>query len=157
MSELQLRIAEHGRQDRIIGIPINPDESVLSLAERITQYADVDGHAILEIALESIPVDTARHVKNCTFQHHEIKLHRVCVEVHFETETAQHWFPTQAHWANVHRWACRKFEVAIDACANLELRDSAADGPPINDRNKIGHLDECKVVWLVKPGPEQNG
>jgi len=157
MPDLQLHIAEHGRKEHTVGILFDPDETLKTLADRITETAKVDGHTALEVALGAAPVDESRCLRDVTFRHREIKLHRVCVEVHFETESAQHWFPAQGHWANVHRWACKTFMVAHDACANLELRDGAVDGPPINERNDIGHADECKVVWLVKPGPEPNG
>lgn len=80
-----------------------------------------------------------------------------CIEVHFESETQKHDFSENAKWNSVFDWACRVFDIAKDACANLELRLSAPDGLPINEREKIGEFGECVTIWLVKPGPEQNG
>jgi hypothetical protein len=158
MTDLHLHITEAGGPSRVVHIPINPEETWEAFADRITEGADVDGHAILEIALDTpVPGDTSRRLRDMPLRHQELTLHRTCVEVHFETESERHWFPVQARWANVHRWACKKFEVAADACANLELREDKADGPPINERDPIGKSDKCKVVWVVKPGPESNG
>lgn len=85
------------------------------------------------------------------------KLHLVCIDVHFESESAMHHFPARSKWAHVHRWACRKFKIAADVAANLELHDGAPGGPVLNESKDIGHHEECRVVWLVKPGPEKNG
>ncbi len=157
MTDLHLDIAEANGANRVVVIPTTDEDTLETLAGRITKHAEIDGHAVLEIALESKLDDFSKHLRGAPIRHKKLQLHRVCVEVHFETETERHWFPAQARWARVHRWACKKFEVATDACANLELREGAADGPPINEREPIGKSDECKVAWLVKPGPEQNG
>lgn len=158
MTELHLEITETGKPIRVVHIPIDPEETLEAFSNRITQGADVDGYAVLEMAFESVvPADTSRRLRDMPMRNQELTLHRTCVEVHFETEAKRHWFPVQARWASVHRWACREFEVAADACANLELRADKADGPPINERESIGKSDECKEVWMVKPGPESNG
>lgn len=94
--------------------------------------------------------------------HHPTHTHpwkhcRVCIELHFETKQARHHFGVTQKWKAVHRWGCRHFHIAHEACPNLELREGTITGPPLNERVVIGNFKECKTIWLVKPGPEQNG
>ena len=141
-------------------IPINYENTdrVDELIARIDEQARIDGASILTLALDSdAPLDQSQLVKDLKLKHTALKVHRVCVEVHFESEQARHNFPVSARWARVHRWACRHFTVSHDACANLELRAGAQDGPALNERKEIGASDDCRVVWLVKPGAEPNG
>lgn len=91
------------------------------------------------------------------FLHGCVKLRRLCLELHFETETVTHRFSPRAKWERVHLFGCNKFGVAEDACANLELHDGSADGPALNERQEIGSFKGCRTVWLVKPGPEPSG
>jgi hypothetical protein len=82
---------------------------------------------------------------------------RVCIDLHFEAEEGKHHFPAQAKWSRVHRWGCGHFHVGADLCANLELREGGPKGPVLNEHLDIGHFKDCKIVWLVKPGPEPYG
>jgi hypothetical protein len=157
MKDIQLQIDQPSGQSHIVHISCKPEDTLDTFANRITERAEVDGHAILEMALDMVIEDTSRSLHDLPLRHRELKFHRVCVAVHFETEEERHWFPVQARWARVHRWACRKFEVSVDACANLELREDSPEGSPVNEREPIGKSEQCKTVWLVKPGPEQNG
>lgn len=86
-----------------------------------------------------------------------IVLHRVCIDLNFEGEAKRAWFPARAKWARVHRWGCRAFTIASDACAHLELREGSPTGPALNERQEIGPHKGCEIVWLVKPGSEPNG
>ena len=86
-----------------------------------------------------------------------VNVRRVCIELHFETETITHRFSAKAKWERVHQFGCKKFTVAEDACANLELHDGTVDGPALNESQQIGTFKGCRTVWLVKPGPEPNG
>lgn len=88
---------------------------------------------------------------------HHGRLHLVCIDLHFETEEKKQHFLLTAKWERVHQWACRKFHVATDACANLELHSGSPRGPVLNESKEIGRHEGCIVVWLVKPGPEKNG
>lgn len=160
MNPLEIQIEDErggvGRHE----IPRHADETLQAFIARINAEPtlDADGHAIVELALGSATVlDESRRVGELKWLSQPIRMRRVCVEVHFEADHKQHKFPAQAKWARVHRWACRAFEVAHDACANLELRDGAPNGPPINERQEIGPHAGCKAVWLVKPGAEPNG
>jgi len=80
-----------------------------------------------------------------------------CIDLHFESEAHQHHFLPSAKWERVHRWGCKKFKIASDACTNLELHSGSPEGPALNEAKKIGHHEGCMTVWLVKPGPERNG
>jgi hypothetical protein len=86
-----------------------------------------------------------------------LKVHRVCVDLHFETEREVHRFLSRQTWGDVHRFGCHHFHVPADACVNLELRDGSPTGPALNDRSEIGNFTGCRTVWMVKPGPEPNG
>ncbi len=124
----------------------------------IDESGEIDGDSILSLALESeTTLPPTMPVKDLQFKHTSLKVHAACVEVHFESEEHRHHFPVEARWSRVHRWACRHFTIAHDACANLELRLGSQDGPLLNERKEIGRHSDCVVVWLVKPGPEPNG
>lgn len=145
-------------QERAVPVTVAVDTTVGELAKRIEAEADVDGLSIVQMALDSEDdLDEGIVLDSLKFKHHHIRVHRVCVEVFVEGEPAKRKFPEAARWARVHRWACRKFTVAPDACANLEMHLDTPDGPLVNERKQIGHHDGCVKVWLVKPGAEPNG
>jgi hypothetical protein len=132
--------------------------TVKDLVEHIERVADVDGRSVVELFLgEPLGTDDAIIVRDLHFRHPEVRAHRQCVTIYFEGEELQHKFPTKATWAQVHRLGCRKFNIAADACANLELHLHTIDGPVVNERKQIGQHNDCIEVWLVKPGSEPNG
>ncbi|MEQ1802607.1 MAG: hypothetical protein ABL989_11845 [Gammaproteobacteria bacterium] len=137
---------------------IQPEQTVQVLIERIDAAGQVDGHSLLEETLGVLPVAALTTPLGDRLQRlKHLKTHRVCVELHFETDTAKRWFPTRARWAAVHRWGCRQFQVAANTCAHLELRLATPDGPPVNEAQPIGQNAECVTAWLIKPGAEPNG
>lgn len=156
MIEIILSISDKGGI-RAVHIPVDSEDTVENLAQKLTAEGGIDGQSVLEIVLDGAVFTAESRCADLILKHHALEVHRVCVEVHFETESEQHWFPSQTHWSRVHQWACKHFNVAHDACGNLELHEGTPEGAPINEREKIGHDDECRVVWLIKPGPEQNG
>lgn len=112
---------------------------------------------LLDVGVGDVPFDPHSRVVECLKHGNRWRHRRVCVDLHFESEEAKHSFPVRATWAQVHHWGCHGFDVPRDACANLELRDGAPNGPVLNDRNRIGYHHGCKTVWLVRPGPEPYG
>ena len=80
-----------------------------------------------------------------------------CIDLYFEGEHIRRRFSSHSTWSAVHRWGCHHFTVAEDACANLELRDGSPTGPALNESLAIGPCRGCRVIWLVKPGPEPYG
>ena len=155
--KLEIRIQDEGL-DRVIPFNFEDDETLEALIQRIETDAHVDGSSIVGIAadIQQLP-DFSERLGKVEFKHPTVHVSRVCVNVHFEAEEAKHFFPARAPWSRVHRWACRKFGVSKSAAANLELHEGSANGPVINERKEIGASDGCKEVWLVKPGPENNG
>jgi hypothetical protein len=156
VKQLDIELTDLGGATRHVQIPYEHSDMVKQIGDRIQETAEVDGIAVIELALGVDAVDESRPFSDFNVTQ-RLGVQRVCVEVHFETESEKHWFPVLAKWATVHRWACKEFEVARDACANLELREGSPTGQPINERQPIGESRECKVVWVVKPGPEPNG
>ena len=141
-----IEVHRNGSPVETIKVECDAEPSDRHIAEKLASILALDAEELLEdIASEH---DKHRH-------HATLKL--VCLDIHFETESARHHFPSRAKWHHVHRWACRKFEVANDACPNLELRDGSAEGAPLNESEAIGPYEGCRTVWLVKPGPEKNG
>jgi hypothetical protein len=161
MKMLRIEVEDNSGAARHIEIACDPSEPLSALTQRLDEHGeiDTDGQAVIEIALGSAAVlDERRVLEQIAWPIAPIRLRRVCVEVHFESEEpARRNFPISAKWARVHRWACCKFDVAHDACAHLELHEGAPNGPVINERQEIGPSGSCKVVWVVKPGPEPNG
>jgi hypothetical protein len=90
-------------------------------------------------------------------EHHHGKLKLACVDLRFESQSARHHFPRSAPWSRVHQWGCKRFRVSADVATNLELHRDSPTGPVLNEAKKIGHLEGCVTVWMVKPGPERNG
>jgi len=158
MSDLELEVTKANGASQTFQIPMLSEDTFEQLAERIQEQTCIDGYAILQTTLaQPIPDDMSTPLGSITNTNHKLNLNTVCIVVHYESETEQQFFPKHAPWSTVHRWACNKFQVAHDACANLELREVTPTGAPINEREKIGDSDDCTDVWLLKPGPEQNG
>lgn len=111
----------------------------------------------IEIDIEEIAAELVENPPTHHHETHHCHLKFVCVDVHFETESARHHFLARSRWEAVHKWACRKFKIATDACANLELHEGGPKGPLLNESKPIGKHEGCVNVWLVKPGPEPNG
>jgi hypothetical protein len=112
--------------------------------------------AVLELEAEEILTELSK--PECLHpEHHHGRLELVCIDLHFETDSAKHHFFSTAKWERVHRWGCKKFKIATDACANLELHSGSPEGPALNESKSIGKHEGCTQVWLVKPGPEKNG
>lgn len=145
-------------RDRTWPITVSPNATVGELAKLIEEQTDTDGISVLQMALASErPLDEGAIVESLSFKHHHVRAHRVCVEVFVEGEPAKHMFPESTRWERVHHWACHRFGIAPDSCANLEMHLNTPDGPLLNERKAIGHQDGCITVWMVKPGSEQNG
>ena len=119
------------------------------LARKLGEVLDVEAEELLAV-LSHDPACIDHHERHC-------RVDVTCVDLHFETESKKHRFPALSTWERVHRWACRKFRIAADSCANLELHDGGPQGPVLNEAKPIGHHEGCLNVWLVKPGPEKNG
>jgi hypothetical protein len=127
------------------------------LADRIAADLDLEPGDVAEVIdLDGQPA-SVEAITAAVEGGKRLRIHLVCIELHYESEIATHLFPARARWASVHRWGCRHFHVAHDACAQLELRVGAANGLLLNERESIGTFEGCKEVWLVKPGAEPNG
>jgi len=158
MSSFEFLIDEQEGPAKTIGVPFEDNDRVGDLIERLDAQGEIDGCAVLELALGSASVlDENRRLGEFTWPAQPIRLKRVCIRLHFETETKEKRFPVEAKWSRVHRWGCRAFTIASDACAHLELHENTPQGPAINERQEIGPHAGCQTVWLVKPGPEPNG
>ncbi len=146
---ITIEVKRHGSPVEVIRIETEGDLSHRELAPKLA--------ALLALEAEEL-IAEFEHAPGCYEpERRRGKLQLVCIDVHFETEQAAHHFVARSTWARVHRWACRKFRIAADAAANLELRDGAPTGPVLNESRPVGHHEGCRAVWLVKPGPEPNG
>lgn len=155
---MKLEIVDSIGARHAVSVAFEATETVSQLVDRIGREADIEGGALLQMALESDGDldDTARAV-SLPIKRARVEVHRVCVSVHVEGESDRQNFPATAHWRQVHRWACRRFTIASDSCANMELHMGKIDGPVLNERKQIGQHEGCVEVWLVKPGAEPNG
>lgn len=154
--KVHVNVEDDDGTSRLLEYDLVPTEPIELLAAKIA--SDLD-EPVADILADfgsngAAPTATAPAIE---FLHGCIKLRRVCVELHFETETITRRFSPTAEWERVHQFGCKKFHVAEDACANLELHDGTADGPALNERQEIGSFERCRSVWLVKPGPEPSG
>jgi hypothetical protein len=153
-----LDVEEQGQVIRSVEIEAHEEESITLVTQRLAALVDLEVEEVLEdLSVDGNQVHPHSTLAECNGHGHHLRHRRVCVDVRFESEEARHHFPAKAHWSRVHKWGCKKFTVAPDACANLELHENAPDGPVLNEQHEIGHFSGCKVVWLVKPGPEPNG
>ncbi len=156
--QLFVEVEESGSITRTATCNAVETEKVKEVVERVATELAIDTAEILEsIGVGDVRFDVHATVADCVKHGHQWRHRRECIDLHFESESARHHFPAKAHWARVHQWGCKHFKVAHDACANLELRDGAPDGPALNERKEIGEHHGCETVWLVKPGPEPNG
>ena len=146
--EVRVRLERHGLPAEEVTVAFEGAINKPILAQKIA--------AVLELEAEEILAELSN--PECLHpEHHHGKLKLACIDLHFETESGKHHFLASATWGRVHRWGCKKFRVASDACANLELHSGSPKGPVLNEAKHIGHHEGCREVWLVKPGPEPNG
>jgi hypothetical protein len=153
--DVSVDVAEEGADPEVLSFQVSDLDSVTALAERVAGQLELDSSELLEALQEEHGF--SRDALVSQLPSGVLRLRRACVELHFEGEVATHRFPVRAKWARVHRWGCRHFHVAADACANLELRDGAPDGPRLNEALPIGTFAGCRPVWLIKPGAEPYG
>jgi hypothetical protein len=146
--QVQVELERRGLPTETVTIAFVGTVNRPELAQKIAAILELDAEEILE---ELSNPETLHP------EHHRGKLKLVCIDLHFESDAAKHHFLASAKWERVHRWGCKKFKVASDACANLELHSGSAAGPALNESKPIGHHEGCMDVWLVKPGPENNG
>lgn len=154
--KVHVNVEEEDGDSRTLEYDLVPNEPIQTLAAQVA--ADLDepvADILADFGSNGAPATaTAPAIE---FLHGCIKLRRVCVELHFETESFTRRFSPKAKWERVHLFGCKRFTVAEDACANLELHDGSAEGPALNEREEIGSFKGCRTVWLVKPGPEPSG
>jgi hypothetical protein len=146
---LALTLKRAGGPEETINIEYDGDFSHPAVARKLAEVLELEAEALLEV-LMLMPEALDHQKRHC-------HLDVTCVEVHFETEVRTHKFPARSTWERVHRWGCKKFKVATDACPNLEIHKDGPLGPALNESKPIGHHAHCVNVWLVKPGPERNG
>jgi len=156
--KVTLEVEERGQLVRSAEVDAAEHDTVAIVAQRFADVLGLTPDELLEdLSIDGIHLQPHSAIKDCNGHGRHLRHRRVCIDLRFETEEARHLFPARAHWSRVHEWGCKKFKVAHDACANLELHEGAPDGPPLNEEKEIGHFPDCKAVWLVKPGPEPNG
>ncbi|HTD24069.1 MAG TPA: hypothetical protein VK738_15535 [Terriglobales bacterium] len=137
---------------------VSVNERVSDALAVVAAELDSEREALLkEIGVRDDEAELTKFFSEGAGKEHSVRVRRVCIDLHFESVSAMRRFLSNETWADVHKWGCRHFHVAVDACANLELRDGSPTGPALNDRTKIGPFSGCKTVWMVKPGPEPNG
>ena len=158
MNSIDIQLRDDDGAQTAIAVTFDPRERAGDVIERLDRAGELDHGTALDAAMATVPVlDYDRILGEIAWPLQPILLQRVCIDLHFETEAKQARFPARAKWARVHRWGCRAFTIASDACAHLELREGSPAGPALNERQEIGPHVGCEVVWLVKPGPEPNG
>ena len=158
MSSIDIQLEDDNGAPTMLVVTYESSERICDVIARLDREHELDRGAALEAAIATIPVRDYNHLlREVAWPGQPIILRRVCLELHFESDSKRAWFPTRAKWSRVHRWACHAFDIASDACAHLELREGSPTGPALNERQEIGPHAGCEIVWLVKPGPEPNG
>jgi hypothetical protein len=153
-----VEVEEAGEVVRSAECEVSEAESVRAVARRLASQLAVEVEELeADLGVAGITFEPEAPVRECIAGGTHWRHRRVCVELHFESETVIHHFPPRWHWAKVHHFGCRHFHVSHDACANLELREGTPAGPALNEKVEVGVFPGCKSVWLVKPGPEPNG
>jgi hypothetical protein len=144
-----VELHRHGAPVETIKIECDGQPTHRHLAEKLA--------AVLALEAEELVEEFTEQDGGPEHRHHHSKIKLECIEIRFETEAASHHFLARTRWKRVHHWSCKKFKIASDVSANLELRDGSPEGPPLNEAKPIGDIKGCRTVWLVKPGPEPNG
>lgn len=158
MVKLEIAVEESGAVAHTLVREVAPEQTVTEVARSIAEEIGVSlEEALADLYENEELLKQDAPICECAKHTHHWRLKLVCVEIHFETEVARHLFSAQAKWEQVHRWAVRHFQIAADVSANLELHRDTPTGPMLNERAAIGHFKGCLDVWLVKPGPENNG
>ena len=158
MSNIDIQLEDEDGARTLLAVTYESGERIGDAIARLDRADELDRSSALEAAIATVPVlDYDRVLGDIAWPTQPIILRRVSIELHFEGEAKRARFPARAKWARVHRWGCRAFTIASDACAHLELREGSPAGPALNERQEIGPHAGSEIVWLVKPGPEPNG
>lgn len=144
---------------RSVTVDADEHEKIEAVAAKAAIALGIDlAEALPDLGTEKVSFENHDRVGDCIRHGRHWRCHTVCVEVHYQSEPpVRHFFNPKQTWEKVHRWACNKFKVAESVCQDLELFDDSPTGPAINEHSAIGRSQECKHVWLIKPGPEPNG
>jgi hypothetical protein len=154
----ELELEDHGMPITSVDFELFPSETIDTLAARLALQIQMEPDDIIAgLCMDGAPIPNEIALQEHLMRGHRLRLKRVCIDLHFETEAAMHKFPPHATWGRVLDWGCNHFRVPRDLRANLELREGSPTGPAVNERLEIGEFGGCKTVWLVKPGPEPNG
>ena len=153
-----VNIEEDGVVVRTLEYDLGESDSVEQLAERVAADIDADlDDVLVDLGFDGVELKKEDRLGDVLKGDRRLRHRRVCIDLHFESESVTRRFSPNTRWRRVHRFGCRKFDVANDACANLELHEDDPKGPALNEAVEIGSFTGCKTVWLVKPGPEPNG
>jgi hypothetical protein len=154
-----IEIEEDQKELRLIEVEVATEETeLLAFLQSVSVAVGLPAEElILDLGVGEVHFHPNAMLSECLRHGHRWRHRRVCVDLHFESDSAKHHFPARGTWELVHEWGCQKFEVPRDLRANLELREGSTTGPALNDRVQIGHHKGCMTVWLVKPGPEPFG
>lgn len=154
-----IELEQSDRDRRTADVDATPHDTLGDVARRVASQLDISAEELLDhLEISGSYPDEQVEIATLRMTDGNWRSKLVCIEAHFEGEKpVLRRFSPRRTWGDVHRWACRRFNVATDACANLELRADGPGGGILNETKPIGWFEGCKMVWLVAPGPEQNG
>ncbi len=156
--KVQVDLEESTKVISSVEVDVAPDASVGVVASEAAPKLGIDVEEITaDLYANGKRLGPGTLVSDYSAKGIPLRHRRDCVELHFESDIVTHHFPVSWTWGRVHLWACKRFDVPHDACANLELREGSSTGPALNEGAELGVFTGCKGVWLVKPGPEPNG
>ena len=157
--KITIDVEDGGSPQKSITIDADGNETIETIATKVAKGLGIDPAELMDdLGAGYVLFAKQDTVGNCIRHGHKWRHRRVCVEVHYQSEpAARHFFNPKKHWRVVHEWACKHFRVAEAMCQDLELFAGSPTGPALNENLPIGWSEECKVVWLAKRGPEQNG
>ena len=157
--KIVLEVEELDEVVRSVEIELGDDETVEAAAKRFaTALNNLEFEELLEdLTVGEIQLERGQRIGAYAHHGNRWRHRRACIDLHFEADEMRHHFPVQSLWSRVHRWGCEQFHVDHTLCANLELREGGPKGPVLNENLPVGCFHGCKVVWLVKPGPEPYG
>lgn len=117
-------IEDQDKVIRFVECEASTEESIEDLANRIAGQLELEAEDLAaDLGVNGLNFDRDSKVGDCVRHGQRWRHRRVFIDLHFESESQTHHFPPRSTWARVHRWGCRHFHVAADACVNLELRE----------------------------------
>lgn len=100
VSSIDIQLEDDNGAPTMLVVTYESSERICDVIARLDREHELDRGAALEAAIATIPVRDYNHLlREVAWPGQPIILRRVCLELHFESDSKRAWFPTRAKWS----------------------------------------------------------